>query len=194
MRKFFMALVLSVACGGIVVSSCAPLTPEAQAKVDALDKAAATMRAQLETSVADYKLLKAEYDKLTADHLAGKPVDLARIVALVPALSAAAKNIEGVVASGQDLWKQREAAVASGAPWYRAIPWLEIAAGLSTILLGQNILQRRAITGMVAAVETSGTPDTKAAVETNTYGAGLLGQLTGGYLDLIVQGQTKPKG
>ena len=46
---------------------------------------------------------------------------------------------------------------------------------------------------MVQAVEASPDEALKPAVEANTYGAGVLGELTGGYLNLIVQGQTGKK-
>lgn len=190
-QKLKMLVVVAVAGLGILASSCAKLTPEAQEKVDALDKTAATLRAQLEIATKDFVTLKAEYEKLMADKAAGKPVDLERLVSLVPAMKAAAENAAGVVQNAQGLWKQREEAIAAGAPWWRALPWTEIVGGISILLLGQNVIQRRALGACVGGVETAGTPDTKAAIEAKSYGSGVFGALVGNYLSGVVEAETK---
>lgn len=116
-----MAFVLLFGCGG-----CEKLTPEAKAKVVALEAQVKDLAGKLVEAKAIYDKFKAEYDAIKMQTDAGVPLTTAmaaKLSEIAPKLVEASTTIRDVYSRYQAVEKNRQEAADAGAKWYWQIPW-----------------------------------------------------------------------
>ena len=127
-RHSGLALVLSVLCvlSFPFLAGCEKLTPEAAARVRALESDAKVLTDRLIAAKASYDKLKDEYTAIKMQVDAGVPLTeaaAARLKTLAPALVEASGAVKDIFAQYQATVQKQQDAADAGAKWYWRVPW-----------------------------------------------------------------------